>query len=277
MFARALTVVFALSAIASAQECQPDRDLRIHADVTVSTPLNWTCDTWIDDGVTVTIVAGGSVSGSPWFEGDSNLVMSGGSIEALSTQSGYPYATITGGQSQNLILANLDHQSLISGGSHDIVAAANLLIAGGEIARLVPDFVYWTGGEILAVDRPGTIVVRGTGLKFSARRLTGTLDDGTILNRVYPEGNFILSDAAKPAGDANGNGLVGLEDLNGARNSFGAVGYSPFDVNFDARVDLADVNLIRNNFGEAGSSSVPEPATIAIAAICLVIFCLRHR
>jgi hypothetical protein len=57
-------------------------------------------------------------------------------------------------------------------------------------------------------------------------------------------------------GDANGDGRVGLDDLNAVRNNFGGVGLG--DVNGDGVVNLDDLNDVRNNFGEQVTD--PHPA-----------------
>jgi hypothetical protein len=52
------------------------------------------------------------------------------------------------------------------------------------------------------------------------------------------------------AGDANGDGIVNLDDLNAVRNNFGASGANVAgDTNGDGLVNLDDLNAVRNNFG----------------------------
>ncbi len=72
-------------------------------------------------------------------------------------------------------------------------------------------------------------------------------------------------------GDADGDGVVGLTDLNWVRNNFGASGLG--DTDGDGLVQLSDLNNVRNNFGAAavmpvGSprfSAVPEPGGLLLA------------
>lgn len=72
-------------------------------------------------------------------------------------------------------------------------------------------------------------------------------------------------------GDSDGDGQVGLSDLNNVRNNFGGGGLG--DTDGDGLVLLPDLNNVRNNFGAvvavpAGSSrlaAVPEPAGLLAA------------
>ena len=70
-------------------------------------------------------------------------------------------------------------------------------------------------------------------------------------------------------GDANGDGVVDLTDLNLVRNHFGQVGVLiPGDTfPFDGVVDLADMNAVRNNFSLLGGILVPEPSSYQLAAV----------
>ncbi len=54
-------------------------------------------------------------------------------------------------------------------------------------------------------------------------------------------------------GDTDGDGEVGITDLNNVRNNFGGVGLG--DTNGDGDVNIADLNNVRNNFG----ASMPSP------------------
>lgn len=72
------------------------------------------------------------------------------------------------------------------------------------------------------------------------------------------------------AGDANGDGMVNLDDFNILKANFGGMG-SRADGDFDGTgiVDLADFNILKANFGASASdaANVPEPTS---ACLCLI-------
>lgn len=77
-------------------------------------------------------------------------------------------------------------------------------------------------------------------------------------------------------GDTDDDGDVDLDDLNGVRNNFGALGASDGSLDgdafpFDGTVDLDDLNGVRNNFGAVGgANAVPEPGSLALAAMTAI-------
>jgi streptogramin lyase len=65
------------------------------------------------------------------------------------------------------------------------------------------------------------------------------------------------------AGDANGDGIVNLADLNAVRNNFGASGAGVSgDTNGDGQVTLDDLNAVRNKFGAVAGSGTQNHASI---------------
>jgi hypothetical protein len=81
-------------------------------------------------------------------------------------------------------------------------------------------------------------------------------------------------------GDTDGDGVVGVGDLNNVRNNFGSSGLG--DTDGDGRVQLSDLNHVRNNFGAAAvmptSASrmfaAPEPGGLLLAGLGSAgIFC----
>lgn len=81
---------------------------------------------------------------------------------------------------------------------------------------------------------------------------------------LYTTGELTLLSTL--VGDADADGIVGLDDLNVVRNHFGAVGapgLSGDAIPYDGVVDLSDLNAVRNHFGE-GARAVPEPGTLAL-------------
>ena len=82
------------------------------------------------------------------------------------------------------------------------------------------------------------------------------------------------------AGDTDGDGAIGITDLNNVRNNFGSFGLG--DTDGDGLVQISDLNNVRNNFGAtavmpaaaARLSAVPEPGTLLSAGVGIAgIFC----
>ncbi len=78
-------------------------------------------------------------------------------------------------------------------------------------------------------------------------------------------------------GDANGDDVVNVEDLNLVRNHFGAAGEPiPGDTfPYNGRVDIEDLNAVRNHFGEARSFAVPEPSGLILGVIASILAIMR--
>jgi hypothetical protein len=77
-----------------------------------------------------------------------------------------------------------------------------------------------------------------------------------------------------PPGDAQGDGMVNLQDMNLVRNDFGQDDNPVYDPNSDGVIDLADLNSVRNNFGAdylGESRIVPEPSTGGLLAMVFVL------
>jgi hypothetical protein len=81
----------------------------------------------------------------------------------------------------------------------------------------------------------------------------------------------MLGARSEVPGDANGDGQVGIADLNAVRNNFGA--YGEGDVTRDGLISIDDLNLVRNEFGaglNANAKAVPEPSAWVLVAIGVV-------
>jgi hypothetical protein len=78
-------------------------------------------------------------------------------------------------------------------------------------------------------------------------------------------------------GDANGDDVVNVEDLNLVRNNFGAEGEPIAGDTFpyNGRVDIEDLNAVRNHFGEARTFAIPEPGGLALGVMALALAMLR--
>jgi hypothetical protein len=86
------------------------------------------------------------------------------------------------------------------------------------------------------------------------------------------------------AGDYNRNGSVDLDDYAEWKATFGSIGHGlPADGNTSQIVDAADYTLWRDNAGvfeaiESGTNQgVPEPTSLAIAAVTATLISLRRR
>jgi hypothetical protein len=98
---------------------------------------------------------------------------------------------------------------------------------------------------------------------------------GVPQNIVYT-GYLHAVDTSAIPGDANGDNVVDLEDPQSNPQQLWATTSVPTTLSitgdtspYDGKVDLEDLNRVRNNFG-ASSNPVPEPSSLALAAILLV-------
>lgn len=90
---------------------------------------------------------------------------------------------------------------------------------------------------------------------------------------VEPAMTFLLSERPTQPGDANGDGVVDLVDLNTIRNGFGSTG--PGDLDGNGTVGLEDLNAVRNHFGES-ITPAPEPATTTLLLVGTTALCLTR-
>lgn len=76
----------------------------------------------------------------------------------------------------------------------------------------------------------------------------------------------------RPVGDTNWDGVVDLADLNNVRNYFGGRYTEGSTLPLDGSiVDLEDLNRVRNTFGQSTPAPVPEPSTLAIGLLTLLL------
>lgn len=80
---------------------------------------------------------------------------------------------------------------------------------------------------------------------------------------AVPAYDLLIEFVPRLAGDANGDGVVDLDDLNLVRNHFGETGDpQPGDTDFDGDVDLNDLNAVRNHFGTSIGGSPATPMIV---------------
>jgi uncharacterized protein YjbI with pentapeptide repeats len=145
----------------------------------------------------------------------------------------------------------------------------------GSTIRFEPGIPVELGGELEFTFASGVDLHSQIGKSFLLFDWTGVSPTGAFafhdaaswdIANLYALGTVTYLGAATP-GDANGDRVVDLADLNLVRNNFGATGERPLGDTypFDGVVDLSDLNAVRNHFGAGPTGSpVPEPSTIAL-------------
>ena len=80
-------------------------------------------------------------------------------------------------------------------------------------------------------------------------------------------------------GDANGDGMVDLMDLDILGRHLGMTGMTrgDGDLNDDGDVDIVDLGILGQHYGEHWGSRVPEPATLGLLAAGGSILVVGHR
>lgn len=280
MFRLFCCACFALvCSVASAQECDPRGgvDLHITSDVLVDRNFNWFCDTYVEDGVQLTIVDGGHVSGMPIFMGQSALLMSGGYLQSMRNDNEM-LVDISGGQTNSISVGSELHVGTLSGGVHNTVNAVNAVISGGTMNRLDIGYrpVSFVGGEAELASNEGPaerLLIDGGiihQLSGNAELSGGQLDGswygylfwsgGALLDAWKPEAVvFVMgSDLSMVDGHLTGvldDGSVIDQIFTSGTFILSEHGLVAGDLDRDGVVGLSDLNAIRNNFGQGGPSA----------------------
>ena len=108
------------------------------------------------------------------------------------------------------------------------------------------------------------------------RRFNGLLDEIQLTRGLVSAGDQlgILNLTPAVPGDFDGDGFVGLSDLNILGANFGTMGGATVatgDATGDGNVDLADLNVLGANWSPAPAVAVPEPSGMILGLLGLAI------
>lgn len=99
---------------------------------------------------------------------------------------------------------------------------------------------------------------------------------GVAIEGNRPQWNVIYTDSGL---DVDGDGLIGIGELNAVRNTFGSQGLGDFDLS--GSVDIQDLNFVRNHFGSAyipnrsDLSAVPESGSLPLGITAMLLLLWR--
>ena len=110
---------------------------------------------------------------------------------------------------------------------------------------------------------------------FNLSTRGGSLDVGAYLYAAAGNPGWQIAEAfkqflaASAPGDANGDGVVDLLDLDILGTNFGAspATFAQGDFNGDNVVDLLDLDILGTNFGNGSSNAVPEPGSLFLLTL----------
>lgn len=172
--------------------------------------------------------------------------------------------------SDNEVFMKLEYYSTFGAmlGSADFLGETQILIADGTTTEDV-----WIPHQIIDTAPTGAVEAR---LSFVLRQLNnngGAIHiDGVMLTAIL-------------VGDLDGDGFVGITDLNivlGEWNEDVPPGNPLADPSGDGLVGIEDLNIVLANWNSgippsAGNPSIPEPGTLAITSVGLIVLGRRRR
>ena len=146
---------------------------------------------------------------------------------------------------------------------------------GTQLAKLTPSDVAPNDFSGYSVDLAFGQAIIGS---------TGDDDNGPRSGAAYLfTASEILQLVQALAGDANGDGMVGIADLNVLGKNFGmtsGASYSLGDFDFDGSIGLGDLNILSGNWSFDSTPStptaIPEPATVLLMALGLLALANRR-
>ncbi len=178
-------------------------------------------------------------------------------------------ANISGTNSDTYVVQMNYNPGIITNGTNSPVLAWEG--SSGFIAAVLGN-TSGTPNEVGGAYNPATDFTAGTyGIDTTNHEVWAVLDhSGSSMGNSM--GNFAVMQ--RIPGDANGDGVVNLSDFAILRSNFGKTGmqWDQGDFSSDGTVNLTDFALLRSNFGKttlspAATSSVPEPATLALLTL----------
>lgn len=162
-------------------------------------------------------------------------------------------------------LTKLEIAGFTPGTQHDQVLVAGQLKVAGDLAITIDaatQATLTTGQQFQLLEFGNA---SGGFAQISVPDLAGPLTLAT--STLLTSGNVqVISEVA---GDADGNGRTDLGDFGLLKASFGANGatWAQGDFDLDGKISLSDFGVLKENFGATGAAAVPEPSTLALAAL----------
>jgi hypothetical protein len=143
----------------------------------------------------------------------------------------------------------------------DAEGAAWVLIDSGSLALPA---ARDTAGDVVAVDN--------TTAYTSYKMIFPTLKDAAVVDSMQLAGIQFFSSAPAADADFDNDGDVDGTDFLTWQRNVGTTGVNGGDADGDGSVDTDDLTIWKNTFGAAvaASSAVPEPASVALAALAAV-------
>jgi hypothetical protein len=112
----------------------------------------------------------------------------------------------------------------------------------------------------------------------------GTLGGGNYFVQLDSSGGGVETFAPNNPGDANGDGMVNINDLSKVLTNYDKTGmlWADGDFSGDGTVSITDLSVVLTNYdttySAGGIRAVPEPASLALAAVgLLAMFAYRRR
>ena len=268
----------------------PFARLAVSGDATFQTTSSTTLNGDLDLENTNTIVEAGAS-----FAGVGNLINAENKILSLESAATIGVSVINRGNFQlgsdtgqvNVVgfeqentgtyFADVQGASL---GDFDYLLSTGLAQLDGTLAvNLLAAFNPELGDVYTLISAIGGVVGNFATEDFSS----APLDAGLAWDVLYNPNNVQLLVVAALPGDANGDGVVDLLDLDilGANFGMSPANYGQGDFNGDNVVDLLDLDILGANFGamaaEAMSQSVPEPTAALLAGWLLTLILGRQQ
>jgi len=256
---------------------------------------------YTNSGITVTAGGGsGSTSisgfgiGSGYVEGQNYIKRTGMSGDFGFTDGGTIYAiqVVEGGAppvpqltADPLSGSTLDFGKL--GTSKPATSSTLTLSNTGEVGSTInvsAADITGPGGSLFAITggfTPASLAGQGAGANYSVNFL-GAATSGaydavvTFVDDLAgtPDATYNLHAVVLHPGDANGDGVVDLQDFGLLKDNFGmtqGATWAMGDFTGDYAIDLQDFGILKDHFGHTTGSNpitaVPEPATIALLAL----------